>query len=202
MDQQLKAIRLVTERYRELQGLRTALFGASLILVFGAVLSMAPRGNSWVIPLAVAALLALAIPGDRVLSRYYNSRFGRLVPERGRTSGLMFVLIVVVLSVMNNAFDVGLLTAALPIVAGSSLWIVLRDWPIRAHYLLGTLGASAALGPQFMTPPLERSVADALGMVVLGATYVPIGLLDHWILVRTLHGSPQPEVVSELPRQD
>src|SRR5688572_9809563 len=155
MDQNYAAIRLVTERYRELQGLRTALFGASLILVFGAVLSMAPRGNSWVIPLAVAALLALAIPGDRVLSRYYSSRFGRLVPERGSTSGLMFVLIFVVLSVMNNAFDVGLLTAALPIVAGSSLWIVLRDWPIRAHHLLGVLGVSIALAPHFMAPPLE-----------------------------------------------
>ena len=113
MDQQLKAIRLVTERYRELQGLRTALFGASLILVFGAVLSMAPRGNLWVMPLAVAALLALAIPGDRVLSRYYSSRFGRLVPQPGRTSGLMFVLIVVVLSVMNNAFGVGMLVSSL-----------------------------------------------------------------------------------------
>src|SRR5687767_12824450 len=78
MDQRLHQIRLVTERYRDLQGLRLA-WGGFMFAVFGSVLFL----TGWTRDLEVLAVLftmaACIAPGEWLLGRYYRRAFGRLV---------------------------------------------------------------------------------------------------------------------------
>jgi hypothetical protein len=74
MHQQLATIRLVTENFRELQGLRLAGLGAVNTLAFSGWLLFAPNPETlnW-LPLVVCLTHGFLRAG---LNRYYESRFG------------------------------------------------------------------------------------------------------------------------------
>ena len=68
-----------------------------------------------------------------------------------------------------------------------SLWVAIRDWPWRAYYL----GATAAVAIGFAaSAPVGGLLAPdmTLGVmfILLGVSMVPIGLLDHLLLVKLM----------------
>ena len=88
-------------------------------------------------------------------------------------------------------------TPTLVIVALASIAVAIRDWPWRAYYLL----APAAVGIGFIaSAPVTGVLAPGmtLGVIylLLGASMVPIGLLDHLLLVRLVKEVREPQPAS------
>jgi hypothetical protein len=187
-DDRLRRIRLLSARFRELQGLRIALVGACMALVVGTFLVVAA------VPTDAGAMVALlvsfvpAIPGVRWLNRYYATTFGRQEATRpaGKWPLLLALGYFVVGAWLNATFPAippGGPTVAT--VACLSVWVAIRDWPWRVYYLI----APAAIGIAFAASAsgvgaFEPGVTLATIFLALGASMVAIGLLDHSVLVR------------------
>ena len=184
MNQRLRTIRLLTERYSELQGLRVAFAGGLVAAVCGAVLIAAPEPDVQVVNLALLAAFGAYLVAHLLLARYYRSRYGRIAAPRSRAaSGWFAVALVAVITILDNTFSTGPFAGLLVVGAVSALWVVVRDFPMRSYYLLGIVGSSLGATLMLMaagTPQLGR--AQALGMFVFGLAYIPIGLLDHRLL--------------------
>lgn len=187
MDQHLRSVRLVTERYRELQGLRLVLGGLAFSSCFGAFALLGAPGGTTGLAVASVSMIAVSLPGMWLADRYYAGRFGRVVHEAGRDWSLWRIATFVVgSSVLNNWLSVGPLTFAVAFIPLMALWIAIRDWPLRAHHLLAAFAAPVALWFVLTTSLADRALAEALAMVVVGAVYIPIGILDHRLLTRVM----------------
>jgi hypothetical protein len=185
----LDRIRLLSARFHELQGLRVAVAGACMALVVGGyvIATPEPTNNG-----AIAAMLLSFIPVAAFmprLNRYYATTFGRQVwspPRRWKVSFLIGYFCVA-----------WWLNAAIPeIPAGGptgltvglfSLWVAFRDWPWRGYYLIPALGVAGGLAA---SAPVGGLLAPnmTLGVMflLLGASMLVIGLLDHLLLVKLM----------------
>jgi hypothetical protein len=68
-----------------------------------------------------------------------------------------------------------------------SVWVAIRDWPHRRYYL--TVTAAVGLGFAVTSSGVGVLPADfTLGtlFVLLGISFVPVGVLDHLLLVRLM----------------
>lgn len=191
MDQRLATIRLVTERYTELQGLRVAFAGGLIAAVCGAVLIATPEPALQVVNLALLAAFGVNLVAHLVLARHYRRRYGRTTVSPSRAAMGWFALaLVAVITVVDSRFRTGPFAGLLVVGAVSALWIVVRDFPKRAYHLFAVAGSALGAMLMFMasgTPQLGR--AQALGMFVFGLAYIPIGLLDHRLLASTMRRS-------------
>lgn len=180
-------VRFVTGRFEELKGLRSVLVGCVWSLVFGLSLALdTPSFESpWFLVSLVAATAAPIGVGLHRIDGYYLARFGRVQQQTQWSARLVIV--------SSVATAVGL-QAGLGLVpffvwhAARSLWVALRDAPYSAHHVLGTIaGATASvLALSGGVPGSDR--AAVIGLVVLGLGLIPVGLLDHRLLCRTLPG--------------
>ena len=190
MDKNLKRVQLVTRHFGELQGLRLSLFGSVFTLVFGAYVLAPPAEGSGGIWIALAAALLVIVPCQRVVERYYESTFGRVRRAPSNTSSWKSAALGASLVLIGMALKLPPLAAALPFVVGFSLWIVIRDWPFRAYHLAG-FGAALSATLLLMTPAAVAApdAATAAALLLFGVAYVPVGLLDHRLLVSLMHGA-------------
>jgi hypothetical protein len=185
----LERIRLLSERFHELQGLRVALAGACMALVVGGyvIATPEPTNNGAIVAMLVSFVPVVAVMPR--LNRYYATTFGRQVWSAPRKWKVSFLI---------GYFCVAWwLNAAIPeIPAGGptvltvglfSLWVALRDWPWRAYYLLPAVAVSLGLAA---SAPIGGLLAPniTLGVMfpVLGASMVAIGVLDHLLLVKLM----------------
>lgn len=189
MDHQLRAIRLVTERYRELQGLRLVLGGVSLAGCFGAFALMGAPGGAIGQAIVSAVMIGISFPGIWLTDRYYATRFGRVVRREGRdwTPWVSLIGIAFGSSALNTwSLALGPVAFVAVIIPAAALWVSVRDWPLRGYHVFAALAACGALWFVFATPAAERWLAEALAMVVVGAVYIPIGFLDHRLLTTVM----------------
>jgi len=162
-----------------------------IALVVGGYLTLVtePSNNG-----AIAALglsFVLIAPGVFSLNRYYARKFGRQVVSPPRHPGrLLFIwsaymVVSWILNARYEAIPAGAPT--LSIVAFASIGLVIRDWPWRAYYLLAPMAvaigffASAPIGG--VLPP---NMTVGVIFMLLGASMVVIGLLDHLLLVKLM----------------
>lgn len=189
--EQLERVRLLSRRFHELQGLRVALAGALLALVVGVYVLTTPEPSTNGALIAMLLSFVLIVPGVWSLNRYYATKFGRQVwspPQHPSRIQLVFLAYFVVAWTLNARFEA--IPAGVPTVttvAFASIWLAVRDWPWRAHYLL----APAAVGIGFIASApmmgiLEPGMTVSMLFLLLGASMVPIGLLDHLLLVRLM----------------
>lgn len=199
--ERLERIRLLSRRFHELQGLRVALAGAALALVVGGYLMTTPEPSDTGAMIAVLVSFVLIVPGVWSLNRYYATRFGRQVSSPPRKLWLIMLVyfayfgVAWTLNARIEAIPAGAPTAVT--VALASIWLAIRDWPWRAHYL----GAPAAVAIGFIasapvTGVLEPGITLAMIFLLLGASMVPIGLLDHLLLVRLVKEAREPQAAS------
>jgi len=132
----LERIRLLSLRFRELQGLRVALAGATITLCVGAYLAIATEpSNNGAIAAVMLSFLLMA-PGVFSLNGYYASRFGRQVvspPRHPRRLVLIPLAYMVVAWTLNAQFpEIPAGGPTLAIVGVASIWMAIRDWPWRA----------------------------------------------------------------------
>lgn len=188
-ERQLASIRLLSRRFLELQGLRIALAGGTIAVVLGSYLAVAAP----TVPGAGVALLtacALMSPGQWWLHHYYARTLGRQMLEPaaawpGKIVPLAAVAIGIYVNSRYSAIPAGGPTMATVVVM--SILVAIRDWPWRAHYLGVAVVVAAAfgmtvLGTAVVNPGLTLSVT----LLATGLALVPVGLLDHWLLVRLM----------------
>jgi hypothetical protein len=197
MDRRLETIRLVTARYEQLKGLRLVLVGVIFATTFGAVALTDPQIGSATVQLAIVVTLVMFVPCQLLLDRYYRSKFGTIVKPASRATGVWFgVAIGVTALITDKLTGSGPLTGALIIAVAQGLWIAIRDWPLRAHHLLGCLGAAGGVVIQFTAVHGNLPRAQAIAFLVVGLAYIPVGLLDHRLLTSVMrpahrHGSAE-----------
>ena len=197
MDQHpLDRIRLLSARFHELQGLRVALTGACIALVVGGYLVFSPQPTDNGSMVALAASFVPVVPGVWLLNRYYATNFGLQVgspPKHPRYLNLFFVFYFLLSLLLNAAIPSipagapTALTAAL-----ISVWVAIRDWPHRAHYLVVTAAvvigfAVSASGAGLL--PANLTVGTIF--VLLGASFVLVGVVDHLLLVKLMKEARQ-----------
>jgi len=200
-EHRLGRIRLLSARFHELQGLRVALAGACMTLVVGGYVIVTPHPTN---DGAIVAMLASFVPvvaGMPRLNRYYATTFGRQVWTRSRKLPLVLGIYMVVswsLNVGIPAIPAGGPTVGT--VGLVSLWVAIRDWPWRAYYLGAT--AAVAIGFTASAPVgglLPPNLTLGVMFVLLGSSMVPIGLLDHLLLVKLVKDAQQPQAATDAP---
>ena len=191
-------IRLVTGRYRDLQGLATVADAACLLL-FGAVgylnqSGWIDRSGLLLIVIGLAYVWARFTVIRRWIDAYYASRFGRVHWSLGRPFSFPVYLQGIVLS--PNLVDMGVPVPArvaivLLVLGGLPGWIVVRDWPYRAHWLLPVV-AGVVVAAMLSGITTHELAKDWLlrALLACGASLALAGLLDHLLLVKTLHPGP------------
>jgi|SRR5687768_2902656 len=204
MDQQhLNRIRFMSRRFHELQGLRVAFTGLCITVGLGSYLALtAPTTDNGAL---IALLLSFApvVPGMWWLNRYYTSTFGRQVAApKPRWRHLAMIPVFGFMAFLNAQFpSIPAGAPTLMVVAVASAWVAIRDWPWRAYYF----GATAAVALTFAASASWTGVLDpgtTLGAMFLavGISMVPIGLLDHFLLVRLVKESREPVATHSVPR--
>lgn len=194
MERDVRKLRFVVEHYPQLQGLRQAVGGLSFVACFGSFALAGSPGGTLGLLITVAGMFAISISGDRLVSRYYQSHFGRVVPPSPRPTSFWWpVLIGAGSAIVANVFRIGQTAAICAILGALSLWIVRRDWPFRAHYLIGTCAAFAAFEYAISHGGSDNQTI-AIAFVILGAAWIVVGLLDHRLLTSLVY--PRSHVVA------
>lgn len=205
MDENLKRIRLIAERFGELQGVRLALAGSVFTLVFGTYLIAEPPNGGASIWIAMVGSFACFGLGERWVSRYYESTYGRLSPKRAPSVYAGFaggIAIVTGLFAIDKMFGVPPPASSLVFAAPAALWVVVRDWPFRWHHLAAAVAGVCAFVLQ--TTPQAAAAPDmavAAGFLLIGVVYVPIGFLDHRLLAAAMRGPASGDVAADLPAE-
>jgi hypothetical protein len=190
----LDRIRLLSTRFHSLQGLRVALFGALVATVVGGyvIASPQPTNNGAMIALSAAAVLFFAAQPS--LNRYYAETFGRQVWTRSRYWPLILIAYWTVATYFNTTYpQIPSGAPTMVTVALASIVIAIRDWPWRAYYLGVTtavvigFGASAPI-TGFLAPNMTLGALFFL----FGVSIVPVGLLDHRLLVKLMNEAREP----------
>jgi len=195
-------IRLVTARYREMQGLRT-IADAALPFSMGLLLMIAMYASALVdsegpIFVALVPIVIWVWAKHTWISRrievFYAERCGRVGGVLGLSAGITyesaFVQAVVFLPILIQ-FGLPLwarIAIVLPLLTAHPLWTVVRDSPYRMHWLLpGVLGLVATFrlvdvrtSDQAFWWQMWVSIAGGLAIACAGA-------LDHRLLLQTLH---------------
>jgi len=188
-------IRLVAERYRDVRGLRLVVAGSALVAFFGVYVLAGGPGAFAGFVLALACAFGTIAIALQWVDRFYVSRFGRIVhSESSDTAVALSIGIGIVVTIANQwlgTFVLGAVVAA----ATMALWVAIRDWPLRWYYLLGVVPAIVASWIRFRLPGLSREMAEAIGLVIIGASFIPIGFLDHRLLTSVM----RPRKSSEAP---
>jgi hypothetical protein len=199
-----KLIRLVASRYRELQGLKTAGDGSTLLL-FGVALrgaQAADRANiahSYLFATAVVLMLTLIgawLFLRRRLDRYYDFRFGRV---GARTFVYPYALLFLICTgwmamwcdIPGPIWVTAPLAhvASIPLIAGPGM-AAKRGAPYRLPWVLVAMAALVAALQLPLGDASARLIWRMHSLVYGGGTLVVAGLCDHLLLVRTLKPTP------------
>jgi hypothetical protein len=202
MDQhRLARIRLLSTRFHELQGLRIALAGAVIAVVFGSYLLVVrePTHSAGMIAILLSGLLM--IPGEVWLHRYYAETFGRQVRQRPSKwwQPIALFAFFFIGTFVNNRFPeipAGGPTAGF--VAFASLIVAIRDWPWRAYYLGATASVATGLTIGVLgSDPINPGLTLTLTFFLFGLSLVPIGLSDHRLLVKLVQEAREATALSD-----
>jgi hypothetical protein len=171
----LGTIRLVTQHYRELQGLHLALAGVMFVIASGVFLAGLPQEDVVGSMIGLSGCVVYAFAGE-YLKHYYATRYG--VIEGGRPS---WVVVGCLVSGLLLALAADWTPAPRSLVflpyGLMHVWIVVRDFPHRGHHLAGAAASAAA----FMVVGFSAA-ANALPLLqafcLQGSGWVIVGLLD------------------------
>ena len=199
MNSDLRRIEFVTRRYIELRGLNVALIGA--IVALSALFARAALGPDGSIhPLFEIPMMSLMIL-TAPIEIAYQLAFGRAKPPFWRDLVAAVPILLITIGIFADwAQLLGMLQA--PASVGALLfvlygtWIAVRDWRWRPYYVLlcaaaviaiGT-GAGAAAGGTYVS----RLMTYLRAYAVLSVGITAVGLLDHRLLITSLHDGAAP----------
>src|SRR5262245_14966990 len=183
-------IRLVAGRYRELQGFST-IADAGLPMISAVAFYLISEEWHALILGAVLGLYLWARYGwlRRRLDDYYAQRCGRVAARFVPMTTLGLVVAFgygKILSDFHVALPVRIVIMMVALSAWP-IWIVVRDYPFRLHWLAPAL-VGFAWAPRLagLTTFAQFFGWQRSGLLALGATIAFAGLLDHALLVSVL----------------
>jgi hypothetical protein len=198
-DLDLRRIEFVTRRYIELRGLTSALLGAIVALsALFARAALGPDGSLYpLFEIPMMSLMILIAP----IEIAYQLAFGRAKPPFWRdVVGAVPILLITSGIFADWAQLLGILSA--PASVGALLfalygaWIVLRDWRWRPYYVLLCGAAVIAIVTSAGAAPdgtyASRLMTYLCAYAVLGVGITAVGLLDHRLLITSLHDGAAP----------
>lgn len=205
-------IRLVTARYRDMQGLRTIVeatlpFGLGLSLLVGRLASEL-ADSLWPMALVfIPMAIWLWAKQTRIIRRidaFYAERCGRVGGVLGLSAAVTyesaFVQAVVFLPIL---IQVGWplwarIAIVLPLLTAQPLWTVVRDAPYRMHWLLPALVGFIAAFRLVDVRTSEQAFIWQMWVGIAGGLAIACaGALDHRLLLQTLHGGGDPAASTE-----
>jgi hypothetical protein len=191
----LELIHLVTRRYGEMQGLRTALNGVTLLAVWAILGYLSPQRQPLAFGVAATLWAALAMWGEHRVRLHYAGRFGRVIRPgsefehsfRSLPYYPQMVLLISTAVIIGGWFGV----VVLPVLAGQYAFVAWRDWPHRTHWLLPALVA-AGFFVAFMRVTNVAQFREWQWHVIVvgGLSLIVAGLLDHGVLLKGMHSDP------------
>lgn len=160
----------------------------ALLMVLAALgnWSMGPFRHTWVF-LTCVAVLGMAY---LLISRYYNETFGRATPSPRQQQRMLVatvvsvVIMVGVSTVLRSRAPWSLDLPVNPIATAFALVLLvsfIAGAGVKRHQAV-ILGALAIAG---LLPVWHGSDPSNIGLVMAGAAVLLIGILDHFMLVRT-----------------
>jgi hypothetical protein len=204
--ERLARIVFVTRRFGDLRGLMSVTLGAGLIL---GVLSWSLLPEEFRSPFQNIAFPAAV--GMMVMmwgiEGYYARWFGRVPlmssrsapadskPMKPDTIGALLVQMALMLDALKGIAYPGGVSLAAAMVAGYSLWVLVRDWRYRPYYVIGVAAGVAGIIITWAVPfglriggRLEPAAAGpyVLTYALTGIALVAVGLLDHRLLAAAM----------------
>jgi hypothetical protein len=181
-----RRVEFVTRNFDSLKGLYAVPFGllALLLAAMRSGLIGLQRTGDWGAA-AVAAGLLVSLRGTKL---YYDRRWGQAIPQPRDAAYYVQVTVFRALGVTALFLPLathagGWLSLAHPFLL-MALGVSLQRHALhfRAHWVV--LAALVAVASPLL--PADLMLSLALRLTVVGGYFVVCGLLDHWLLVRTL----------------
>lgn len=206
-------VAFVTRRFHELRGLITASFGGALIVAAWMVHAAGAASSFGSGPMqALIFANCVYVMALVVLDRSYRETYGDVVATAGQKFAAGLMPIVVMSGALCDMFQQSVSGQGASISAAMftsyAIWIALRDWRWRVHYLAAAAaGAAAAFltaavpGPFGRWGEMDAARADAylVAHTLIALAMVAVGLFDHRLLAQSLR-SPAPES-TDAPRR-
>ncbi|MBX3056645.1 MAG: hypothetical protein KF770_09250 [Anaerolineae bacterium] len=197
--QELQQIAWITRNYDHLQGLRQLPFGLMFLFIAIDKAGWWPRFSIWQ-PLSGLAVLGLCAAAYWWIGRYYARTLGQVepLPGHGRRTGLA-AAIFLVLFYIAGAVEISRswpFSASGLVIAGGLIVYYWQNGRYRPHYLiLAALMALVSLLPLTGALPPEQvhffGPEAVIGALLFALITIAGGLVDHWLLIRTLPIYPE-----------
>jgi hypothetical protein len=186
--QELDRIRYITQTYEALKGLRLVPIGLFIIITSFRQLGWTGLGEqgdcTYTLPLFAVAL-ALYI----IVDQYYQRSFGTVRVSKNTPLlpilallGIFFTAVALEIGLKTSVSLVGLAIGALLIYSG----VITR----RFYYMIaGAAMLAVSLVPFFLPTAVSGKPFSTFGFwwnMLIGATWIVLGLLDHWKLVQAM----------------
>jgi hypothetical protein len=194
----LDLIHLVTRRFGEIQGLRTALNGVTLLAVWAILGYLSPQKQPVAFGVAATLWAALSMWGEHRVRLHYAARFGRVVKPgseyehsfRSLPYYPQLVLLVSTAVIMGGWFGVVVLSS----LALRFAFVAWRDRPHRTHWLLPALvGGGFFVAFTRITNLAQFRDWQWHVIVAGGLSLIVVGLLDHGVLLKGMHSAAAAE---------
>ena len=200
-NERLARIALVSRRFNQLQGLRLVAIGLGFAVPFAGFLAIGARSED-ALYLAFGASFVMFIAGMVWADRFYNQAFGRV--KHGGRDGAMTGFLVGIGFVIVSMFERHIISehtmaSVFVVFVNTFTWTALREWRWLRHHLLGALAGVLGIVLQLKAPtPADVPAAIAASFVLIGVVSVPLGFIDHQLLVSAMRQTgdttaPQPE---------
>lgn len=187
-------IRRVTQYYDQLQGLRQVPFGILFLLMAVWKAGWWPWFGQWQ-PLSGLFFIGLALIAFGWVGRYYRRTFGqvRQLEQNNRLNtvlGILFMLVLWLGGLAEYEWQWPVSATGL-LLAGFLAVYYFQTGHFRTHFLwLAALLAAVSLLPLVGLLQAEQVYLwgpdSAVGVAVFGLIILVGGLVDHWLLRRTL----------------
>lgn len=197
--QELQQIAWVTRNYDHLQGLRQLPFGLMFLFIAIDKAGWWPWFSIWQ-PLSGLAVLGLCAAAYWWIGRYYAHTLGQVepLPGHGRRMGLaaaIFLVLFYIAGTVEIARNWPISASGL-VIAGGLMVYYWQNGRYRPHYLiLAVLMALVSLLPLTGALPPEQvhffGPDAVIGAFLFALICIVGGLVDHWLLVRTLPIYPE-----------
>jgi hypothetical protein len=190
-DRNLSLVRFITARQADLRGLREVVFAGFICVAI--TLSVWQRelgvAGAWLLYLALFIVVQEA--ALQLIDRRYDSTYGRVNPAQGQPRRSLWARTTTTQSLIATGAALDIFTGWFPaagvsafsiVIALHGLWIALRDFPWRLHYLAGLVLLA-------VTPAVDNPsrIASFLPAYFAGANCLILtGLLDHLLLASAM----------------
>jgi len=200
-----RLIRLVAARYRQMQGLATMADAFWLLLTAAGFFLISEEWHALPFGVVLAVYLWSRMTWmKRRIQRHYAERFGRTgSPDFRQNLGLMFNMVIAYNQILRDLFHapdpvrVSMMAAGL---CGYPLWIGIRDFSYRSHWLLLVVaGLGVSIQIPWVPPGSDAGFAWARDAnLAVGLALFVVGALDHQLLVRALGGRARADAMEDV----